>query len=171
MAGAIISSTSVDWNTPQWLVDKVVETLGIINLDPCSNPHSVVPAVRKVQLPEDGLAVPWGDYYGVYVNPPYGRGIASWISKGLTASAVGANVIMVIPAAVDTKHWHSYVWPSASRICFLKGRVKFDLPGNPASQAATHATAVVLFSESYRVASQFDTVFKDSGFIVSKVLD
>lgn len=171
MAGAIINSTSVHWNTPKWLVDDVVSVLGVISLDPCSNDNSIVPAVRKVQLPEDGLSVDWTGLHGVYVNPPYGRGIMQWIAKARHASCNGSNVIMVIPAAVDTRHWHLFVWPHAARICFLKGRVKFDLPGNPKGQASTTATAVVLFSESYKVASDFDDVFKEKGHIVAKVID
>lgn len=197
MAGAIIDSTSVHWNTPKWLVDAVVAGLGSIDLDPCSNPHSIVPARRKVQLPEDGLAVDWSEFKGVYVNPPYGRGISEWIEKAWLASTKGSNVIIVIPAAVDTKHWHRYVWQHAARICFLEGRVKFDLPDKTCpyckgegqieatygyemcdqcegervipqgGASSTVATAVVLFSDNEYAKTAFELEFVGHGHVMA----
>ena len=196
MAGAIIDSTSVHWNTPKWLVDLVSEALGGIDLDPCSNDHSIVPAGRKVQLPEDGLAVDWTEYSRVYVNPPYGRGISKWIENAWLASTKGSHVIMVIPAAVDTKHWHRYVWRYAAAICFLKGRVKFDLPDKTcplckgegqieatygyemcdecegertvkqALASSTVPTAVVLFTQNAMAAHRFQEVFHGPGHVI-----
>jgi hypothetical protein len=61
---SLFSSGKDDWGTPQWLVELVVELYrGTINTDPCSNPGSLVPAERKIMLPEDGLAAlpSWGE--------------------------------------------------------------------------------------------------------------
>jgi hypothetical protein len=46
---------------------------GVIELDPCSNEHSLVDAVYEFQLPlSNGLKEPW-HYRTIFVNPPYGR--------------------------------------------------------------------------------------------------
>lgn len=74
MAGHIPDSLSVDWCTPDWIVEGVHDVFGgPPELDPCSNPNSRVGALRDLQLArgEDGLIDPWGAPT-VYVNPPFG---------------------------------------------------------------------------------------------------
>lgn len=65
----------VDWNTPGWTVNKVKRVFGgKIGLDPCSNPNSIVGAVKSYCLPEkNGLLESWNEPDGVFINPPYGR--------------------------------------------------------------------------------------------------
>jgi hypothetical protein len=162
MAGHIKDSTSVHWNTPLWLAEAAQMALGgVIELDPCSNEHSIVPAQTKIRLPQNGLEVAWSNYRTIYVNPPYGRDKASgtsiydWIEKAVVASTriAGSTVLMIIPATVDTKHWQELVFPHAKKICFLKGRVKFDLNGK-SKLASTVPTAAVLFANSSRPEAQ-----------------
>ncbi len=76
MAGHIASSSSVDWNTPEQLVERIRTFFGgKIDLDPCSNSGSIVKAVLEYLLPEkDAFVDPWFQE-GVrtcYVNPPFG---------------------------------------------------------------------------------------------------
>ena len=44
----------------------------LIDLDPCSNEHSMVDADTKYILPTNGLTESW-NYKRIFVNPPYGR--------------------------------------------------------------------------------------------------
>lgn len=80
MAGAIPDVFSVEWGTPQVLVDPITEVLGGIDLDPCSNKDSIVGAAYEYRLPSyDGLSFSWSiapdgkTIRTVFVNPPYGR--------------------------------------------------------------------------------------------------
>lgn len=92
--------------------------------------------------------------------------IYDWVSKSYTvASDYDRNVMMVIPAAVDTSHWHDFIWPASRLICFLKGRVKFTLPGK-AAQSSTVPTAVVLFSKDPKIINAFWVNFEDLGKVV-----
>ena len=71
MAGHISDSGSVSWCTPEKIWKPVQQFLGSIELDPCSNPGSKVPASSNWIYPEhDGLVDPWEDK--VYCNPPFG---------------------------------------------------------------------------------------------------
>jgi hypothetical protein len=119
MAGHIATAARVDWCTPPGIYQPIVDFFGQIDLDPCTNNHSCVPATRKVMLPEDGLSVPWDG--NVYCNPPYGRGLRKWVDK----AASSQSVIMLLPAAVGTKHWQEVIFRTAQAVCFIKGRVKF----------------------------------------------
>lgn len=71
-AGRKSSINKQDYNTPQKYVDAILEFWGEIDLDPCSNTDSIIPAKVKYILPQNGLAESW-DYDKVYVNPPFGR--------------------------------------------------------------------------------------------------
>jgi hypothetical protein len=171
MAGAIISSTSRDWNTPSWLVEAVLQTFDPegIDLDPCSNEHSLVPAKVRICLPMDGLAVEWDYYNTVFINPPYGRdqergtSISDWTEKA--SNAEKAACIVVIPASVDTKHWHEFVFPKAKSICFIEGRVKFGMKGNYSSPT-TGPTAAILFNPQGKM---FNPAFRQAFEQLGKV--
>jgi site-specific DNA-methyltransferase (adenine-specific) len=52
---------------------------------------------------------------------------------------------MLIPARTDTKYWHDYVM-NASKIYFVKGRLKFD-NGTENKNSAPFPSAVVVFGE------------------------
>lgn len=66
------------------------------------------------------------------------QSIADWIRK-CSESGSGLNeVIALIPAAVDTKHWQDDVFERAQGVCFLRGRVHFyenGKRGGPAPMA------------------------------------
>ena len=66
------------------------------------------------------------------MNPPYGREIGKWIEKAYKESLKGAVVICLIPSRTDTKYWHNFIFPYASDIKFIKGRLKFGDGKNPA---------------------------------------
>ena len=115
------------WNTPQWIVDLLVEFNGKrIELDPCSNARSCTNAEIQWFGPPgvNGLVMPWTINGLVFVNPPYSDK-AAWMQKcyGEQISCDGnMDVIALIPADTDTNHWHRYCVP-AVRKCFLRGRV------------------------------------------------
>ena len=135
MAGHIASSKSNDWVTPQDIVDLVrsfYADLGhlppaeSIDLDPCSNPKSLVNARTNFLLPQnDGLKEDWVNFENIYVNPPYGRGeLLPWCEK-MYQSATYSNILALLPAKVGTRAFQ-YIFNSADAICFIKSRVTFD---------------------------------------------
>jgi len=85
--------------------------------------------------------------------------VADWCTRAYKAYAEGSEVIMLIPAAVDTKHWQQNILRTASMVNFLRGRVHFDGAG-----PAPMATALVywgvhseLFSENtFKLGSPVD---------------
>lgn len=129
--GYIARSKGVERNTPPRIVEAVrVAFGGRIDLDPCSNAQSQVFAKAVFALPNNGLELHWGVGTAVYCNPPFGRyggtTIAAWVDKcSRHARHNGGEVIALIPAAVDTKHWQDIVFPTAQAVCFIRGRVRF----------------------------------------------
>jgi site-specific DNA-methyltransferase (adenine-specific) len=146
MSGHIASAARENWNTPPIIVEAVRLMLGgSVDLDPCSNPASQVGAKRRYSREDgqDGLSMPW-DAPTIYVNPPFGKGIAKWVGRCVQAARDGSRVVLLVPAAVDTRHWHDMIFRHAAEICFLRGRVEFV----GAKASAPFATALVYFGAS-----------------------
>ena len=60
-----------DWGTPKVYADAVCRAFGdTICLDPCSGPHSIVEADRKLMPPRDDGLQHTRDYARIHVNPP-----------------------------------------------------------------------------------------------------
>src|SRR5215468_3161375 len=80
-AGRIVSYSSArnEWQTPQNIVEHAVASLGAIDLDPCSNDKfdSMIPARLQFGADDNSLSRRWVGR--VWLNPPYGRAIGSWI--------------------------------------------------------------------------------------------
>lgn len=155
--GYISRAQRTDWNTPS----EIVEPLRLLwdgppDLDPCSNPSSLVAARREVMLPEDGLVVPWTGR--VYVNPPFDA-LATWAAACARARREhGAEVVLLTPARVDTRWWHREV-PSASAVCFWKGRLRFV----GAEASSPFPTALVYWGPR---PWDFHRVFATKGMVV-----
>lgn len=50
--------------------------------------------------------------------------------------------MMLIPARTDTKSQHTYIFPNAKYVCFVKGRLKFG-----DKDAAPFPSEIVVFTE------------------------
>lgn len=182
----IAEAGKVDWCTPKWVIDLCVEVMGPIDLDPCSNANSLVGAKTNFILPEqDGLRELW-DAKTVFVNPPYGRvymapktkqictpkeyrdlgkpegwlssTVADWVYKAACERDVfNYDLCLLIPAAVETRHWQKCIFKEADAICFFERRVKFigggDSPPMP--------TAMIYFGDKPEL---FLKVFSKVGF-------
>lgn len=160
MAGHIATAKRRNWCTPQWLVDAVRRALGgRIDLDPCSNRHSIVGARREFRLPkQNGLRHSWAPARTVYVNPPFGRGLAAWVKRCEEQHRLfDQEVILLLPASVDTRHWQNEI-AAAVRICFLRGRVTFI----GAKACAPMALALVYWGSH---PPRFERVFEPFGRI------
>lgn len=171
-AGRTTSSQSVDWGTPPHYVAAVKEVFGgEIDLDPCSNPWSVVGAKQAWMLPDhDGLKEDWQGKT-IYVNPPYGsdrsRGttIKHWLRKCAQAHQEHrSEVLALVPVATNTGHWKESVWGVATAVSFLYDtRLKFLENGNNRGKGAPMACAMIYWGSHY---ARFQDVFRAHGAVV-----
>lgn len=121
-------SQRLDWKTPK-AVYQVLDSEFNFDHDPC-------PSLYKV----DGLTSDWGKRN--FVNPPYGKEISKWIKKGFEEWQKGKTVVFLIPSRTDTRWWHDYCM-KASKIRFIKGRLKFD----DQKSCAPFPSAIVIFEK------------------------
>ena len=128
--GACFTSTKDDWETPQYLFDKLNEKFHF-TLDPCSS-HENTKCLRHYTVEDDGLSKSWKGEV-VFCNPPYGRQISKWVEKCAKEDCVS---VLLVPARTDTKWFHDYIYNKPNvRIEFLRGRLKFEVNGTPMNSA------------------------------------
>ena len=136
---AMFSSATDMWATPQAFFDKYHAAYKF-QTDVCAIPDNA--KCSNYFTPEqDGLAQDWT---GVcWMNPPYGRAISKWVAKAAAAANEnGATVVCLLPSRTDTAWWHDHVAAHATRIEFIRGRLKFG----SAKHSAPFPSAVVVFS-------------------------
>lgn len=114
-------TTTDSWITPRWLIDR----LGPFDLDPCACSSQPWPcAARSYTESDDGLLLPWDGFW--FCNPPYGRSLSAWLNRCALNTEPGG--IACVFARTETAAFFSYVWPFASVLLFLRGRLTFYYP-------------------------------------------
>jgi len=129
-------NTRETWLTPRALL----ASLGVkFDLDPCAapSPRPWPTAKRHIELPTNGLAAPWSGR--IWLNPPYGKQAGLWLKR----LADHGNGIALVFARTETAMFHEQVWPRASAVLFLRGRVSFcDADGRPADRSVSPSVLV-----------------------------
>jgi len=154
------SSESTEWTTPEIIIEKTIQLLGEIDLDPCSNPDFPnVPAKNHFSKIDNGLEKDW--YGKVYMNPPYGNVIKKWIEKVCTEYEKDniKEAIVLVPSRTDTEWFRRLV--NHPR-CFIWGRLKFGDSGN----SAPFPSMIVYLGRSI---NGFIEIFSDIGDIYNLI--
>jgi site-specific DNA-methyltransferase (adenine-specific) len=134
---ALFSSNKQDWETPQKLFDELNEEFQF-ERDVAANEQNAKCAKFFTEA-DDGLKQDWSKDV-CWLNPPYGRAIASWLRKAYEESKKGATVVCLVAARTDTRWWHEYAL-KASEIRYLKGRLRFV----GAKDSAPFPSAILVF--------------------------
>ena len=122
--GIAHSQKTVEWETPQFLFDKLIEEFNF-TIDVCASRENAK-CERFYTKEVKGLFKSWKNEI-VFMNPPYGHGkVRKWIEKAYQESLNNTTVVCLIPSRTDTSYWHDYIIPHAE-VRFLRGRVKFSL--------------------------------------------
>ena len=130
-----------EWLTPP----DLVQLLGPFDLDPCApvrRPWDT--AAKHYTVLDDGLLQPWRGR--VWMNPPYGPETGKWLAK----LARHGDGVALIFARTETKMFHEHVWPRASALLFLRGRLSFyNVDGTPGKGSAGAPSVLVAYGGGY----------------------
>lgn len=149
--GAVMSSASHEWYTPRHVVDAVLKTMQVIDLDPCAEKARSIPAATHYVKADDGLAQTWKGR--VYMNPPYGDGIGVWTEKlrrEYDARRV-TEAVALVPARTETDWWETL---APEYLCLIHGRLKFSdgLTAAPFPSAAIYLGKFPdVFADAFKV--------------------
>lgn len=122
------------WLTPRYIIDA----LGPFDLDPCAatdRPWDC--ASKNYTVEDDGLMLPWSGI--VWCNPPYGPHARKWLCRLVEHG----NGIALMFARTETRMFFESVWPAATGILFLRGRIRFCRPcGTPAANGGAPSVLI-----------------------------
>ena len=132
-------SKTNSWITPP----DLVEALGgweTFDLDPCAEEKQPIRTARRMLTRrENGLLQPWQGR--VYLNPPYSiRLLAAFLAR----MAEHNHGTALIFARTDNDPWHRYIWPVATGLLFIRGRLNFHLPDGSRSEDNAGAPSVLV---------------------------
>ena len=132
MNNVLLSTGKDDWETPKDFYDNLNREFNF-TLDPCSS-HENHKCKKYYTRDDNGLNKDWGGET-VFVNPPYSKKGKQdeWVKKCYNESKKPNTVIVaLLPVRTDTNRFHNYIWNGkASEIRFIKGRLCFEINGNP----------------------------------------
>jgi site-specific DNA-methyltransferase (adenine-specific) len=141
---SMVSSKSNEWATPQTFFDELDNEFNF-TLDPCSTSDNHK-CKKYYTFEDDGLSKDWSNEI-VFMNPPYGGHTGEWIKKAWESSLNGATVVCLIVSSTDRSYWHDYIFPYASEIRWVRGRLSFG----EVKSTAPFASALVIFSPDISV--------------------
>jgi site-specific DNA-methyltransferase (adenine-specific) len=170
---ALYSSNNEHFCTPPEFLETIYK-FKTIEVDPCSNPGSLVKSNKFYFKHDDGLKQEWSRNNELtFVNPPYGREILKWVKKCFEEYKLGSDVVLLIPSRPGTKAWQNIILKQATSICFLKGRIQFYdyITKKPAQcwskkknkmvdAKAPFDSALIYFGND---KTRFDNIFNDYG--------
>lgn len=132
--------TTDEWYTPKWIVDA----LGSFDLDPCAPENRLWnTAKRHITPSEDGLKTEWGGVR-VWLNPPYSRPL---IERFMEKMVRNNNGIALLFNRCDSKMFQDLIFPNASAIMFVKGRIKFYRPDGTQGDSPWCGSVLIAFGE------------------------
>lgn len=130
--------------TNEWLTPpEIIEALGSFDLDPCAHPQQFYQTARiMISPPRDGLCAKWKGR--VWLNPPYGTELKSWIAK----LAEHGNGIALVPSRTEVESWFwPYIWEAADAVLFVRGRLYFRKPDGSKQGNAGHGSVLVAYGQ------------------------
>ncbi len=77
---------------------------------------------------DDALSCPLWPGERVWMNPPYGRKLESFVRKAAEQAALGKTVIALIPFRCRAAWWHECVLGKAAEVRCIRKRVRFIRP-------------------------------------------
>lgn len=132
------TNRSDEWYTPKWIIDA----LGKFDLDPCSPSRQFYTAKECFTKSEDGLKRPW--HGRVWCNPPYSRIL---ITPFIRQMAEHNNGIALIFNRMDTALWHEIIFPTATAMLVMRGRLKFMRPDGSQGDFAGCGSVLVAWGD------------------------
>jgi hypothetical protein len=163
---AVLLNNDVEWYTPPEYIEAAKDILGEIDLDPASNPtaQQIIGAKQHYTKDTDGLAHEWRGK--VWMNPPWGRICADFVSKLVDHYNAGevAEAILLLNSNSNETEWFQPLWDHT--LCFSRGRINYYTADGERGAGSTHGSVFVYMGPN---SQQFAKRFAEFGNVVRRV--
>ena len=134
------------WATPNEIFNFAQNRWGNFTLDAAANLFNSK-VTNFISENQDALKTSWISN-NTWLNPPYGRQMPKFIQRALNQVREGNTnrVVCLIASRTDTKIFQDVIFPYASELYFIKGRIKF-LKNGEKVQGANYASVFVVFDQ------------------------
>ena len=134
------------WTTPNEIFNFAQSKWGTFTLDAAANSFNSKVS-NFISESQDALKTSWNSN-NTWLNPPYGRQMPKFIQRALNQVREGNTdrVVCLIASRTDTKIFQEVIFPYASELYFIKGRIKF-LKNGEKVQGANFASVFVVFDQ------------------------
>lgn len=106
---------------------------------------------------DNGLLKAWTGF--VFCNPPYGSKTGAWLAR----CAEYGNALALTFARTETAVFHEHVWPKATSLFFIRGRLSFfHVDGRP---GGTSGAPSVLIAYGKTADSRLNTSKIDGKYV------
>lgn len=138
----LFTSNNPAYETPKELFDKY-DNIYHFTLDACADSKNTLVS-KYYDKTTDCRIQDWSGEV-VWMNPPYGREIGSFIKKAYEENKNhSVKTVMLLPARTDTEWFHKYIYrKKCAKITFLKGRLHFCQNGIPDKNGAPFPSMIV----------------------------
>ena len=120
-----------EWGTPPKYIESARNVMGSIDTDPASNPKAqlTVKADEFYTEENSGLDRKW--WGNIWLNPPYGRGLAKPFLRDLVLyykSGFVGQAIVLTNGVHDRTWWNETIGKECSALCLPDHRIAFINP-------------------------------------------
>ena len=133
----------------EYILKWVHKEFGFVGLDAAADLDNSV-AIKYIDEEMDALVTPWISDDVVWCNPPYGREAKKFVERAIDQvdKKNCSKVVMLLAVRTDTKMFQELIFPKASRVHFITGRVKFKRAGKTRpDERPNFASAIVVFAD------------------------
>lgn len=120
-----------EWATPVKFIESARSVMGSIDLDPASNDEAQKMVLAKSHFTQERSGLDQNWYGNVWLNPPYGQGLALPFAKKLVESYLSGDVtqaIVLTNNVTDTAWFKDTLGATATMLCFPSPRIQFIAP-------------------------------------------
>jgi hypothetical protein len=153
--------------TPKPWIDRVVQALGHIDLDPTADEAESIPARHHITVEQDCLTTPWMQFLPscgtAFMNPPYSDSkpfLDRWAFY-LEAGILLEGITLTLSGVIHNKRTQPIVAKYAKAVAFPFGRINFDNGG----KSNDRDVCFILWGDTSDGIERFRDAFKDSCLI------
>lgn len=137
-----------EWGTPSKYIESSRKVMGSIDTDPASNDKANITIKSLIYYTKEksGLDNPW--YGNVWLNPPYGRGLALPFLTSLIEQydeGYVSSAILLTNAVYDIPWWNNTVSKYCSAICLPDHRIAFINPTTDKPEKSNNKTQLFTY--------------------------